>query len=112
MNLSYKIVALLMIILGAAHQAFAVADGRFNLNVLWFVGSGFAIIFAGFLNVVFLRIEPKDPFVRAVCFTANLTVTSLFAVAYFTVLDEPQVIIGTLLFASATVFSLLLKSKS
>lgn len=109
MNLSYKIVAYLIIALGIAHQAFAVAGGRFDLNVVWFVGSGFAIIFAGFLNVALLRIEPKDALVRALCVVTNSTVAILFAVAYFTVLNEPQVIIGTLLFAVATVFSLLVR---
>lgn len=109
MNLSYKIVACLMIVLGIIHQAFAVRGGKFNLNVLWFAGSGFAIIFAGFLNVAFLRIKPKDALVRALCVVTNLSVAVLFAVAYFTVLDEPQVIVGSLLFAVATIFSLLLK---
>ena len=112
MNLSYKIVSYLMIALGMIHQAFAVGGGKFNLNVLWFVGSGFAIIFAGFLNVAFLRMTPKDPLVHALCIITNLTNTILFAVAYFTVLDEPQVIVGILLFALATVFSLALKNES
>lgn len=112
MKLSYKITAYLIIALGAAHQMFAVVGGKFNLYILWFVGSGFAIIFAGFLNVVFLRITPKDRLVRALCVAANLTIAILFVVAYFTVLNEPQVIAGSLLFALATVFSLLLKSES
>ncbi len=112
MNLSYKIVACLMIVLGIAHQLVAVLGGKFNLNVLWFVGSGFAILFAGFLNVAFLRIEPKDALVRALCVITNLSVAILFAVAYFTVLDEPQVFFGSLLFALATVFALLLSSES
>lgn len=112
MNLSYKIVAYLIIALGLIHQTFAVRGGKFNLNVLWFVGTGFAIIFAGFLNVAFLRITPKDALVHTLCVVTNLTISVLFAVAYFTVLDEPQVIVGTLLFTLATVFSLLLKSES
>ncbi|MBA2619688.1 MAG: hypothetical protein H0U87_00660 [Acidobacteria bacterium] len=111
MNLSYKIVAYLIIVLGIAHQLFAALGGKFNLNVLWFLGSGFAIIFAGFLNVALLRIEPKDTLVRALCAVTNVTVTVLFAVAYFTVLSEPQVIVGILLFALAAVFSLLLKNE-
>lgn len=51
METSHKITAYLAIALGVVHQMFAVAGGKFNLNVLWFVGSGFAIIFAGFLNL-------------------------------------------------------------
>lgn len=101
-----------MIVLGTVHQAFAFFGGKFNLNVLWFLGSGFAIIFAGFLNVAFLRSGGKDVPVRALCVITNLTNTILFAVAYFTVLDEPQVLVGILIFALATVFSLLLKSES
>jgi len=112
MNLSYRIVAYLMIVLGVIHQAFAVRAGEFNLNVLWFAGSGFAIIFAGFLNVAFLRMAPKDFLVRALCVITNLTNTILFTAAYFTVLNEPQVIIGIALFALATVFAMLLKNES
>ncbi|MDQ3320854.1 MAG: hypothetical protein M3525_00130 [Acidobacteriota bacterium] len=109
MNQSYRITAYLIIALGVGHQIFAIVGGKFNLNILWFVGSGFAIIFAGFLNVAFARITPRDSLLRALCLLANLTITILFAVAYFTVLDEPQVIIGILLFAAAAIFSLLLK---
>ncbi len=112
MNLAYKIVAYLIVALGVAHQIFAARNDHFSLNVLWFIGSGFAIIFAGFLNIAFLRIEPKDALVRALCVLTNLTNAALFAVAYFTVLDEPQVIVGILLFALAAVLSLLLKSNS
>jgi hypothetical protein len=48
METSHKITAYVAVALGIAHQLFAVAGGKFNLNILWFVGSGFAIILPDF----------------------------------------------------------------
>jgi predicted nucleic acid-binding protein len=107
MKLSYKIIIYLAIALGIAHQGFAVYGGKFNLNVLWFIGSGFAMIFAGFLNLALVRISPTDWLIHILCIIANLTITILFVVALLTVLQEPQVFVGISIFALLTVFSFL-----
>ena len=112
METSHKITAYVAVALGIAHQLFAVAGGKFNLNILWFVGSGFAIIFAGFLNLAFISSSPKNLLVRVLCAVTNLTVTTFFVVALLTVLREPQVFVGIAIFALLTIFSLLPKSKS
>ena len=108
MKLSYRIAAWLAVILGVVHLAFTLFYDRFTLNALWFIGSGFAIIFAGFLNLALIRISPKNRFVRALCIIANLASTILFIVALLTVLQEPQVFVGIGIFALLTVFSFLL----
>ncbi len=40
MNLGYKIIAGLAILLGTIHQAFAFGANKFTQNTLWFIGSG------------------------------------------------------------------------
>jgi hypothetical protein len=110
-NVIYKIVTFLAIALGVVHLAFTACLDAFDLNALWFFGSGLAIIFAGFLNLALIRISPKDSLVRALCIVANLTVTILFIIALLTVLQEPQVFVGIGIFALATVFSFLQTDK-
>ena len=109
MKLSYKIVTFIAIALGILHLAFAAGRSNFNLNTLWFIGSGFAIIFAGFLNLALITISPKDLLVRTLCIIANLASTILFVVALLTVLQEPQVFVGISIFALLTIFSFLHK---
>ncbi|MDQ3714330.1 MAG: hypothetical protein M3388_19235 [Acidobacteriota bacterium] len=109
MNLGYKIIACSGILLGIIHQTFALSVDKFTQNTLWFIGSGFAIIFVGFLNLALIKISPKDSLVRTLCIIANLTITILFVVALLTVLREPQVFVGIGIFALLTVFSVLAK---
>ena len=109
MNLGYKIITGLAILLGLIHQTFAFGANKFTQNTLWFIGSGFALIFAGFLNVALIKISPKDSLLRTLCIIANLTITILFVVALLTVLQEPQVFVGIGIFAVLTVFSVLEK---
>lgn len=110
MKLIHKITAYLAIALGALHLGFAAGASNFNLNVLWFTGAGLAIVFAGFLNLAFIR-NRHDRLVRLFCIIADLTLTILFVYAFFTVLNEPQVVLGGLVFALAAAFSILQKSE-
>ena len=111
MNLGYKIFACSGILLGIIHQTFAFGANKFTQNTLWFIGSGFALIFAGFLNLALIKISPKDSLLRTLCIIANLTITILFVVALLTVMQEPQVFVGIGIFAVLTVFSALEKDK-
>ena len=102
----HVIVTYLIVALGVVHLLFTVRNfNRFTLGALWFASAGFAIIFAGFLNVVLIRGAGRDRVVRALCLTTNLMVTALFGAALY-VLREPQVFIGLLLFALASLAAL------
>jgi hypothetical protein len=102
----HVIVTYLIIALGVVHLLFTVRNfSRFTLGALWFASAGFAIIFAGFLNVVLIRGAGRDRVVRALCLTTNIMVTALFGAALY-VLREPQVLIGLLLFALASLAAL------
>ncbi len=70
------------------------------------MGSGVAIVLAGFLNLMLLRFVGKDRVVWILCLLTNLSLTILFVVGWF-IIGEPQVLVGILLFACATVATLL-----
>ena len=102
----HVIVTYLIIALGVVHLLFTARNfSRLTLGALWFASAGFAIIFAGFMNVVHTRGAGRDRVVHALCLTTNITVTVLFGVA-LSVLREPQVFVGLLLFALASLATL------
>lgn len=106
---THKAFAYLIVALGIVHLAFTFAAySRFSFNALWFIGSGLAIIFAGFLNIVFAFDISGNIATKWLCFIANATSMLLFALA-LTLFTEPQVFIGLALFAFATVATLLLR---
>jgi len=69
---------------------------------MWFLSAGLAIIFAGLLNLVLLRDDGKDSFVRLLCLIADSILFLLFGAA-LSILEEPQVYIGLMLLAFETV---------
>ncbi|HEX8459476.1 MAG TPA: hypothetical protein VF656_19445 [Pyrinomonadaceae bacterium] len=98
--------AYLIIALGVAHLLFTFHDyDEFVLDALWFASAGFAIIFAGFLNLIATRMAGRDKFVRVLCFLSNVVVAALFAATLW-LMQQPQVFVGILLFAVAAVVTL------
>lgn len=99
----HLICAWLLTALGFVHMAFTpFAYRAFTHNTLWFVGTGAALIFCGFLNVAWLRNAGRDRMVWLLCLLANLMSLALFAVALF-LLREPQVFVGLALSAYALI---------
>ena len=97
----HLICSYLIVALGAIHILFtACAYDNFSLDAFWFAGSGMAIVFAGFLNLMFLKFIGKDLTVWILCLIGNLFSTLLFIVGLF-IIGEPQVFVGTLLFSFA-----------
>ncbi|HLL72115.1 MAG TPA: hypothetical protein VK363_11810 [Pyrinomonadaceae bacterium] len=96
----------LIIALGVLHLLFTFHDyDEFTLRALWFASAGFAIMFAGFLNLIALRLALREALVRWLCVIANLICASLFVAALW-LMQQPQVFVGVLLFAVAAVASL------
>lgn len=103
----HKIITGLIIALGLLHVAFTFHDyDSISVRALWFVGTGVAIILAGFLNLVLLRDAGKDRVVRMLCCLTNLFFALLFAAAALLLLPQPQVFFGSALFAVAALLSL------
>lgn len=108
----HKITTGLIIALGVVHIGFTYHDyDRFTMGAVWFIGTGIAIILAGFLNITLGRDVGRDRLVRWLCLTTNIVFTLGFAGALL-MLPQPQVLIGLLLFASATVSGFLLSRKA
>lgn len=109
-RVTHKVTAGLIIALGVLHCAFTFHDyDRVSLDAMWFLGSGIAIILAGFLNVAAIRVGGLDRVVKLLCLTANLIFAALFAAALW-LLTQPQVSVGVALFAVAAI-SLILSER-
>lgn len=103
----HLICSYLIIALGLIHILFTVcAYENFSLEAFWFIGSGMAIVFAGLLNLMFLRFREKDLAVWILCLLGNLFSTGLFIIGLF-IIGEPQVFVGTLLFGFAALAAFL-----
>jgi len=95
----------LIIALGVLHLLFTFHDyDEFTLRALWFASAGVAIIFAGFLNLISIRLAGRDALARTLCFISNIVLTALFVAALW-LMQQPQVFVGVLLFAVASVAS-------
>jgi hypothetical protein len=102
----HTVCAYLIIALGVLHLLFTFHDyDAFTLRALWFAGAGFAILFAGFLNLILAGLARKEILVRTLCVLANLICASLFGAALW-LMQQPQVFVGVALFAVAAVASL------
>ena len=106
MQLLYKIITGLIIALGCLHIGFTPFNySRFDMDAMWFVGAGVAIILAGFLNVAVIRDAVNDRVIRTLCVMTNASFALLFGVALFQ-LAQPQVFVGLALFGVAGVCAL------
>ena len=106
MRLLHKTVAGLIVALGCLHIGFTPFNyGRFDMDAMWFLSAGVAIILAGFLNIAVIRVG-RDRVVRFLCLLANVSFALLFGVALFQ-MAQPQVFIGLALFGTASFCTLL-----
>jgi hypothetical protein len=77
---SFKIAAYLIIALGGAHLLFTPFNyHKFTLNALWFFSAGLAVIFAGFLNLMFIASTLKTLLARTLRVIANATRSRFFS---------------------------------
>ncbi|HEX8130197.1 MAG TPA: hypothetical protein VF527_13925 [Pyrinomonadaceae bacterium] len=101
----------LIIALGVLHLLFTFHDYEdFTLRALWFASAGFAIIFAGFLNLISIRLAGRDRLALSLCFVSNVVVAALFVAALW-LMRQPQVFVGVALFAVAAVASLATRTR-
>lgn len=103
MKLTRKILSIIIILLGIAHISFTFPIGDFDTDDIWFIGSGIALIFSGFLNLAAVQYCSRS-LIGYLTFFSNLICLGLFLLAR-QVLQEPQVYIGIYLFLAATILS-------
>ncbi len=93
LKLLSKIAAYLIIAIGVIHLSFTpFAYNRFTDNTVWFIGAGLASIFAGFLNIVWVRNIGKDRAIYVLCLLANVFLMSFFVLAAFLIPSPPPFI--------------------
>lgn len=88
-------------LLGAMHIALTpVTFSSWNLDALWFLGSGLAISIAALANFISLQSRSRNS--RFVVVAINLMMAAFFIAAWY-VLPGPQVIMGGVLFLALAV---------
>lgn len=100
---AHTILSYIIILLGIIHILFVFPIEQFNTDTLWFIGTGAAIIFAGFINII--AIKKPGNLVRNICILTNASMTFLFLISLFA-LKEPQVFVGVILFGASLYLSL------
>ena len=94
--------AWLVVLLGLAHCGFTFARRElYTLDSFWFALAGFALIFAGFLNLAAAR-NARDALTPALAIVANLATLAMLALMIPLVPGAPQVYTGIILFALLT----------
>jgi len=84
------------LLLGALHSSLALSHDRFTLDVLWFLGSGLAIVCVALSNL--LLPLARSLFTDFGLSVQNACLIGFFGAAWF-VLPQPQVIAGGVIFA-------------
>lgn len=88
------------LLLSVGHLGLVALSARthWDLPILWFAGSGLALLLAGLLNVAMLRARSHDPMTRVVWLLANAATAGFFLLAW-PLLKQPQVAVGLVAFA-------------
>jgi hypothetical protein len=82
----------LLIILGIFHTSFTPVFYKiFDLNALWFAGTGLAFVFLGLINVS--RLQTTAMLTRLLCSISN-ALALIFCIFIFSKMAQPQVFIS------------------
>ncbi len=82
----------LLIVLGICHTSFTpVFYITFDLNALWFAGTGLAFVFLGLINV--FRLQTPKMLTRVLCSISN-ALALIFCILILLKMAQPQVFIS------------------
>lgn len=102
MKTLHLIASILIIALGLLHCSFTFVNYHgISYEAAWFLGTGFAIILAGFLNIALLRDGGRDTVIWAMALTTNVAFLVGFGFAAY-MMRQPQVFVGAILFLMTT----------
>ena len=109
MRTAQKIASILIIALGLLHCSFTFRNYHgISYEAAWFLGTGVAIVLAGFLNIALLRTGARDVVIWAMALIANAFFLLGFAVASY-MMRQPQVFVGAILFLITTTYCFVVK---
>ena len=105
MRLVATIASILIVALGLLHCGFTFYEyDGLSYEAIWFLGTGFAIILAGFINIAMLREGGNDTVIWTMALITNVFFLLGFAGASY-MMRQPQVFVGAVLFAATTVYT-------
>ena len=103
METAHTIASILIILLGCVHIGVTFFNYHgLSYEAVWFLGTGVAIVLAGFVNIAMLRDGGRDTVIWTIALITNLFFILGFAAASY-MMPEPQVFVGAILFATTTV---------
>lgn len=109
MKVLHTVASILIVALGLLHVAFTFNNYHgISFDAAWFLGTGFAIVLAGFMNIAMLRDGGKDTVIWSMALITNIVFLVGFVAASY-MMRQPQVIIGAVLFLLTTIYSFVLK---
>ena len=104
MTTVHKVSAYALLALGILHTALTpLFYQQFDVDTLWFAGTGLGLIFLALLNLVALRSPIR--IVRSICLAANL-IGLVYGILIVIVLPEPQSFLALLSYLIVTVGSI------
>jgi hypothetical protein len=103
MKTAHTIASILIVLLGCVHISFTFLNYySLSYEAVWFLGTGVAIVLAGFVNIAMLRDGGRDTVIWTMALITNLFFLIGFAAASY-MMREPQVFVGAILFAITTI---------
>jgi asparagine N-glycosylation enzyme membrane subunit Stt3 len=97
--------SILIIGLGLLHCGFTFINySGISYDAAWFLGSGVAIVLAGFMNIAMIRDRGRDKIIWTMALITNVVFLLGFAAASY-MMRQPQVFLGALLFLVTTISS-------
>lgn len=105
MKATIKTVSFTIILLGLIHTYFAFFCHYMDEDNLWFLGAGFAVIFAGLINFMAVH-KGGSKFAATIALTVNLIMCTMFFYA-LPIMQSSQIYIGIALFAVASILTVI-----
>ncbi|MBN1904713.1 MAG: hypothetical protein JW927_06415 [Deltaproteobacteria bacterium] len=94
----------LLIVLGVCHTSFTPIFYKvFDLNALWFAGTGMAFVFLGLINIS--RLQTTGMLMKILCSISN-ALALIFCILIFLKMAQPQVFISLFILLILLGFSL------
>lgn len=111
MKTLHTVASILVVALGMLHVAVTFHEYHgISYEAAWFLGTGFAIILAGFMNIAMLRDGGRDTVIWSMTIITNVIfLVGFLAAAYM--MRQPQVFVGAILFFITTIYSFIIKPK-
>src|SRR5882672_8635117 len=112
MKTLHTIASIFIVALGLLHCGFTFFNyNGLSFDAAWFLGTGFAIILAGFMNIAMLRDGGKDVVIWSMTLITNIVFLLGFCAASY-MMQQPQVFVGAILFLTTTIYSFVVNPKS